>query len=241
MKADTKSQAPGTSSFGGTADSLRSEAILKLGKKIVAELGGEESRDTLACWMSHYIAELIHAAETTTGEDRRSVLEACTTAILELWKYRAHFPSGMGPFEKLEPILRALESLDPNAHSTRYFSTTTEKVESEGDGEEVRQWLTVAKGIDYSAKLLIRYCLARASECALDKSKEWVTLAEAAGGDEGIDFRVIRFVAAELDLLSSESLEDETRKLTEDRCKRLEAVQDLLSQLLVDLRRRLES
>ncbi len=241
MEADTKSQAPGTFSLGGTAVSLQSEATLQLGKKIVSELGRDESRDTLACWMSHYIAELIHASETETGEKRQSALKECASAILELWKYRAQFPNGMSPFEKFEPILRTLESLDPNARVMRYSHSTTEKAEKDSDGEDMRRWLSTAKGLDYSARLLIDYCLVMAAECALDKSKDWVTLATAAGADEGIDFRVIHFLSEEADLLSAESVDERERKSIQDRSTRLEAVQKLISALLIHLRQRLES
>ena len=43
-----------------TADQKRDDAILRLGRKLVAELGSERATDTLARWMAHDIAELIY-------------------------------------------------------------------------------------------------------------------------------------------------------------------------------------
>lgn len=222
-----------------TAVSLRSEAILELGKKIVEELGPDQSVDTLARWMAHYIAELTQAAETGSGEERQAKMAACASAILDLWKHRGRFPHGMRPFEALEPILRTLESLDLNADTLRHYSLQIERGDEEGVGEEARQWLNAAKGLDYSARVLIRYCLACAAERALDKSREWVALAHAAGEDTGIEFLTIRLVASETDLLGANSPEDKEREIIEDRLARLEGIQQMISGVIAHLRERL--
>lgn len=92
--------------------SVRSDPVLQLGKKIVDELGLDQSVDTLSRWMAHYIAELIHSAETADTEDRSEKLSRCASAILDLWEHRSELPNGKRPFEDVEPILRALQSLD---------------------------------------------------------------------------------------------------------------------------------
>jgi hypothetical protein len=60
--------------------------------------------------------------------------------------------------------------------------------------------LDLVSGLDYSAKLLIGYCLAEAARAAADKSKEWVKLAEAAGTEDDVSEIVIRFVSTSADL-----------------------------------------
>jgi len=39
------------------ADSAQFDDVLKLGKQLIAELGLDQSIDTLSRWMAHYIAE----------------------------------------------------------------------------------------------------------------------------------------------------------------------------------------
>ena len=95
--------------------------ILDLGRALVEELGLDPGVDTLSRWMAHYIAELIEAAETAKVEERPAKLAKFADAILKLWEHRHHLPNGKRPFEDLEPILRALESLDPNDDTARYF------------------------------------------------------------------------------------------------------------------------
>jgi len=186
--------------------------------------------------MAHYVAESIQAAETAAGEDRQARLAACASSILDLWTHRGKFPNGMRPFEELDPILRTLESLDLNADMLRYYRSPMEMIDEDAVGAEVRQWLNIAKGLDSSAKVLIRYCLAGAAEAALDKSKEWVALAEAAGADEGVEFPTVRFVGSEADLLNAENPDDERRRVIEDRITRLMGFQEMSSQMLARLR-----
>ncbi len=46
-------------------------AVVRLGERIVAELGLEESTDTLSRWMAHYIAESIARAGKGSRKDKR--------------------------------------------------------------------------------------------------------------------------------------------------------------------------
>jgi len=103
------------------------------------------------------------------------------TSFRVIEAHRNELPSGKRPFEALEPVIRAIESLDPNDNTPRYFRSA-HPTRSEGkEKSEQDTWLELIAGIDYSAKLLIGYCLAQASSVALDKSADWVKLAEEAG------------------------------------------------------------
>jgi hypothetical protein len=218
------------------AVSLHSETILELGKKIVNELGLDESVDTLGRWMSHYVAELIHAAETAQPEERQAKLAQCTTAILQLWKHRNDLPPGSRPFEGFEPALRALESLDPSNKIPRYFEQLCNEANENEKNPESRKWLSIADALDASAKILIRHCIARAAELASDKSKHWLSLAESAGVANSVDLHVIRIILDESDKVKPDDLR---RKEIEDRIKRLEEFTELAAAVAADLRSQL--
>lgn len=213
---------------------------MELGKRIVEELGPNESLDTLTRWMAHYVAELMHAAEAATGEERRAQMAACAGAILDLWNHRARLPNGRRPFEELEPMLRTLESLDLNADALRYYRSQPETIEENAQSPGARQWIRMAKGLDYSARVLIRHCLACAAESALDKSGKWVELAEAAGADQGVELPVVRFVTSEIDLLQADDPDEKQRRAIEDRIARLGDFQRMIPQVLAHFRDRLK-
>lgn len=219
---------------------MRSEPVLNLGKKIIDELGLDQSVDTLSRWMAHYIAQLILSVETAGAEDRSEKLSRCASAILDLWRHRSELPNGKRPFEDVEPILRALESLDLNNNTPRYFrSVRTAAGTAEQDVETMR-WLDIADGLDYSARILIRYCLVRAAEDALDRSKEWVALAEAVGTEDGIDLAVLRTISYESELLNSATPDETMRKEIEGRLERLNGLTKMANALSSDLHAQLE-
>lgn len=214
--------------------------VLDLGRALVEELGLDPGVDTLSRWMAHYIAELIEETETAKVEERPAKFAKCADAILKLWQRRHQLPNGKRPFEDLEPILRALESLDPTDDTPRYFLSPRMAVEETEQNAETRKWLDLADGLDYSAKILIRYCLTQAAQTALDKSKDWVVLAETAGLEDGIDLPVIRIMTDESDLTKASEPDDRAPKLLEDRISRLDGFIKMADALASDLRRQLK-
>jgi hypothetical protein len=183
--------------------------------------------------MAHYLAELIEAAKTDSAEARPAKLEKCSDAILNLWKHRHELPDGKRPFEGMEPILRALESLDPENETPRYYKTLRRAAHESENETEVQKWLGLADEFNYSARILIRYCLSQAAQSAVDKTKEWVALAEDAGLDD-LDIPIIRVIIAERDLVDTP--EEALRKILEDRLKRLESFQTMTEGLMAHFR-----
>jgi hypothetical protein len=230
----TFSQAQGYSSPNLTVASLRSEAVLKLGEKIVAELGSEDRADTLSRWMAHYIAELIQKSKVAQIEGRDEALARCAAAILNLWEYRRKFPQGKRPLEDLEPIIRVMELLDPDRPIFRYFDSVILEGSETKEAGESETWLNVAVELDYSARILIRDCLARAAKTAVNKSKEWLELAEGAGADQGIDILFIRALTEDSDRLNA------ARERIEERIKRLQAFREMATVVESGLRAQLE-
>lgn len=194
--------------------------------------------DTLGRWMAHYIAELIQDAEKASPEEQPVKMKACCDAILNLWKHRHTLSNGTRPFEELEPLMRILESLNPEDDTPRYFRSVRDAVGKTEEKDEMESWLNLIDDLDYSAKILIRYCLTQAAQNAIDKSAEWVSLAEAAGADEGIEFPLIHMIWDE-DSMSKESEPDaQEKKYLEERVKRLENFSKLALEVAADLRQK---
>jgi len=213
---------------------------LDLGSALVKELGPDPGVDTLSRWMAHYIAKLIDEAETAKVEDRSAKLTKCADAILKLWDHRHLLPDGKRPFEDMEPIMRALKSLDPADDTPRFFRAQRMATNETEESDETAKWLKLADGLDYSAKSLIRYCLTQAAQTATDKSKAWVELAEKAGAEVDIDLPVIIFESNEKDLLKADDHNAIAQKLLTVRIKRLDSFTKMAKTLASDLRRHLK-
>ncbi len=205
------------------------------------ELELEDSTDTLGRWMAHYIADLIVNAESSTGEEKRSVERVCFNSILALWSHRAELPNGKRPFEELEPVVRAVESLDPEDDTPRYYRSARTSAGDTEENCESETWLKMVDGLDYSAKVLIGFCLSQAARAAADKSREWIKLAEAAGANDGALEIVIRFVSSTADLNEKPDIDAEARRELEERLTRLEGYNQLADRLAKQWRQQLTS
>lgn len=220
--------------------STHCKATLELGKKLTKELGLDQSNDTLGRWMAHYIAELIQDAEQASPKERSVKMKTCCDEILNLWKHRCTLPSGKRPFEELEPLLRTIESLDPEDDEPRYFYSVRTSINKVEKKDDINTWLNLVDGLDYSAKLLIRYCLAQAAQNVIDKSEEWIVLAKEAGADEGIEFSLIDMICNEdSDFEEADSGVHEKKRI-ECRIERLEKFAEFALAVASDLRKQIE-
>lgn len=217
--------------------SVRYEAILELGRKLTKELGLDQSVDTLGRWMAHYIAELIENAENASSDERPMKMQVCCDAILNFWKHRNMLPNGKRPFEELEPLLRTLESLDPEDDTPRYFRLVRAAADDTCENDETKFWLKLIDGLDYSARILIRYCLTQAAQNALNKSVEWVSLAQSIGVDEGPEFPLVQIISKEDKMLKTSDLSEEEKEYIEDRINRLESFAKMAMEVVLHLRK----
>ncbi len=224
------------SSSSPTAVLEHCEATLELGRKLTKELDLDQSVDTLGRWMAHYIAELIQDAENACAEERPARMQYCCDAILKIWKHRHTLSFGNRPFEELEPLLRTLESLDPDNDTPRYYRSVRAATDDAEETNEIESWLEIVNGLDYSAKTLIRYFLTQAAQTTLNKSAEWVALAEAAGAEESAENLLVRMLSAEDRMLKASEPSDRERERIEDRIKRLEAFAGMAMELVSELR-----
>lgn len=87
------------------------ESIIKLGERLVEELNSDESNNTLARWIAHYIAELISNIELAASKDSKEQLQKeCCDLILKLWSKREDLPITK-PLDNLKPFLEVVEIL----------------------------------------------------------------------------------------------------------------------------------
>lgn len=170
----------------------RSEAVISLGKRLVAQLDTDD--DLLGSWMAHWLAELITAAESAPPESRQAAFEACRKAILELWAHRNALPPHLRPLANLEPITHTLASLDVTAPGHHYFPNHLREAATANATGETKTWLDFALGLDYSARLLIASALRSAAALSADSAEAWVKLANAAGAEDFVELRIVRFV-----------------------------------------------
>jgi len=190
--------------------------------------------------MGHYIAELILDAEKASAKERPEKMRVCCDAILSLWNHRHTFSDGKRPLEECESLLRTLKGLDPEDHTPRYFRSVRTAADDAKENDETKSWLKLIDGLDNSARILIRYCLTQAAQKSLNRSMEWVGLAEAAGADEGTEFPLIRVIFQEDTVFKESDPNENERKLIENRIERLEAFILMAAAVVYELRKKVK-
>ena len=195
----------------------------------------EPSVDTLGRWMAHYVAEFMDAAANGPKEGRAAARERCFDAILSLWRHRAELPDGKRPFEDMEPIIRAMESLDPESTAARYFHPAREEIVEGDEDRETQSLLELVRSIDSTARILIAHALGDAARSAVDKSRSWVAMAEAIETDPGVVGLVIR-VASD-DWSSDPSTAGNERDRLQNRIDRLERFMEMVGPVVDELKK----
>jgi hypothetical protein len=214
---------------------VRSEAVVALGKELVAEL--EAGDDMLASWMAHHIANLMAKAEAAPADQAAG--EACAHAILELWRHRSALPQHLRPLGEIEPVLRTLAYLDLDPTENRYYRTPIREAILAGVEGEAKRAIEMAMGVDFTARLLIRTLLQQAAALTLDGSEAWIELATAAGMEDTAEHRILVLIDGE------EGAEtpgfDTARAALDDRAGRLEAFAAVAAEEAAAIRGRLSN
>ena len=198
----------------------------------------ESSTDTLGRWMAHYVAELMDAATNAPPEERDSSRTRCFDAILALWSHRAELRNG-SPFNELEAIIRALESLDPENDTPRYFRNIRGTIDERDEGEDTQSLIEFVGEVDIAARILIGEILADAGRSAIDGSKAWVELAKDAGADSGVVSVVIEAVSE--DPNTEPGTDGRGCDRLQDRIDRLENFVEMARTMVDDLKKRQET
>ena len=219
----------------------RFEEVLTLGRKLVDELGREPRVDTLARWMAHYVAELIDTAVNARGKGREAARQRCFETIVALWDHRAALPNGRRPFEKIEPVMRAIESLDLATEAPRYFTSARRAMEA-GDGAAAEQTvLDFVSEVDETARILIAEAVVEATGDALDESRELMAMVKAAEMDAGAAGIVVSFVSKESRYEGQSRPTDDGRAELVRRIDRLDRFVKLATGVSDALRERLDA
>ncbi|MDP3253501.1 MAG: AVAST type 3 anti-phage protein Avs3b [Hydrogenophaga sp.] len=208
----------------------RSSAVIDLGKRLIAQL--ELGEDETAQWMAHMLAERIHDAENAPLESRTAAQDSCAKLVLQLWERRYSLPARLRPLEKLEPLLRTLDSLDAN--NGPRFRFMRQPPENEKVEEDIKQMLDAAVKLDDAARILVSYFLAAATEQASEEARSWIQSAADAGADVMLEARVVSFVDSGLDRSSDDA--KVAREALKNKIRTLEVFSSLAASHAADLR-----
>jgi hypothetical protein len=135
--------------------------VVRLGQRIVHELGSKRDFDTLGRWMAHRVAELIDRAEhSETAEERDTAKQECTDVIMRLWKHRAARSRG-------RPLAETADFLEKLTATAQELYNPPAK---EGD-----TWIDILSYLRYLQKREEEICLAAAlAGISLDNDQEWL-------------------------------------------------------------------
>lgn len=213
----------------------RSDAVVQLGVRLIAELKAED--DLLAQWMAHEVAARISAIDSMKSDEALGARDECAHLILMVWEHRASLPRRDRIFGQLEPLLRTLASLDVDGGEPyRYIHGFRKEAATRGARADTREWLDLAFGIDYAARILIEQALTAAAEPFSGEAQAWVELSLKAGIDPVAERRVLEFVSQRSDgELGSDELKRRTR--LKDRCDRLRQFAKLAGAFADDLQK----
>ncbi|MEK9158325.1 MAG: hypothetical protein AAB638_04070 [Patescibacteria group bacterium] len=204
-------------------DSEQSEKIIDLGKLLVKELDLDPGVDTLARWMAHYLAEKMHQAEKLAeGAEKAEAERACCELILKIWEHRSHMPHGRRPFENFEPILKVLESLDPDnsdpfLHRMSKYELT--QLESTNPNyEDIKVYIESVVEIEKVTRVWMENLLNQAAlKVSDEKTKAWLQTASSISFSD--DIHSMNIVLRHFNLLEDDN--DTSSKNTDRLEKRI--------------------
>lgn len=211
--------------------------IIALGELLVEELQLDQSVDTLGRWMAHHIAEVMQDVEKSTGRQRAEAEDRCREAILSLWKHINDFPGGHRPLADIEPLFATIKALNPDNREYFYQSEARSLLDNSTLSEETKSWLELARGVDYSARILIGMCLKKAAIDIAQDKLDWLELAESLDADL-THTRVVRIVSGKDQQFEGELQKNSRTKAVntlKNQRKRLEAMVDMSQMLVQDI------
>lgn len=234
MSSAKATEVPGCSYLPHAVPSERSSATIKLGQKLVAELGLEESADTLGRWMAHHVGQLIEEAKTATGEQKQSAEARLREMIPALWTRRRDRSPNARDMTSLEAVRRTIQSLDPSAPSPHYAELRElDEVLDADEGNAAANWRRCALLLDLAARNLIKYCLVRAAEDDLGELDENVQLAAEAEFEGDGEPAVHQWLSDERKL-HTEELSAKQRQRLERRRQSLKMFVDASTEMIAE-------
>jgi len=213
----------------------RSDAILQLGRKLASQLTSVRDEDIICAWMGNHIAELIVAADNDPSD--RMLRDDCVRTILEVWAIKSSLPDGARPFEDLEPVVRALQALNPES-ANRFFAHNFDLDSCSDQGGE-NTWISLSRSIDRAARVVILYCLEQAISELSENSDEWAKIAKEAEVDLGI-FEPILLLTHGDEKGNAKAHRKRKRDRIRSRMEQLDLILNISAPLREELQRSLE-
>jgi hypothetical protein len=154
-----------------------SAETIQLGKKLVKELGLEQTSNTLTRWMAHYVAELMVEAENAKGAKKVKLEKECCETILKLWGNRKKLPGNASPLSNFTNALQVLNGLNEVRDPKDPYRVMRERDDS--------AWGTFSRKITKSYESMVMLSiLANVSQDILEREKEWLDHPEFLSDEE---------------------------------------------------------
>lgn len=205
------------------------EEIIKLGEKLVKELGLEYSANTLSRWMSHYIAELIQKIDNTDSkEEKKSLQQECCDVVLKLWSQKENLPIKK-PLEDLKPVIEVLQVL----REKKEVGILPRWLEYRSL-ERNNEWATFVDIVkNNSEKIFNKVVQMNLHKDTLLKDKEWMKENKAFLSEDQIRF--LEFI----DIMDKSNFNNgvidlNDFKVSDDNGKRIEFIFNKLEKLIVE-------
>jgi hypothetical protein len=153
---------------------VKYEDVAQLGQRLREELATE---DFLASWMAEYLAELIHRANESAGEEQFAAKSDAANVILQIWNHRRVLPVRPYPFQGLDGVFAALDHLSEPRSSWKLFNVFGETDPPAEEEMSAMPLLAQACALDTAAYQVIRVAVAAASSSADRRDADWMDLA----------------------------------------------------------------
>lgn len=175
-------------------------------------------------WMAFHLADLLDRAKKAPPAEKTAAEQQCVDLILKLWMHRAEMQGHRRPMKGFEGVFRYLERIGQD--QPVYYQAPDVEL-----SQEATDWLQLAEGLDYTARALIRWCVASASVEAAKTDARWATDSVARMLGDGPDMASARVILYDVQMfhggeanLNEEQLRaQQLQKIRE----RLEGVLDL--------------
>ncbi|MEQ3663784.1 hypothetical protein [Olleya sp.] len=206
------------------------EDILKLGKKLISELKLDDTVNTLARWMTHYLAELMCSIETTESEtDKIELKKECCNLIIELWQIRDRLPI-QKPLDNAHEFLEILRVLKKEEKSASMMPRWVEYRTVPRDSP----WSSFVEKVKHnSEKIFYRAIEVNLNNELLIKDNEWLNEHKEFLSDEEKEIIQHLNTISKIDFSSGViDLDDESNKKEVNPEERLKVVFEEMEKLI---------
>lgn len=211
------------------------DKIIKLGKKLVKELDLEYSVNTLARWMSHYLAELMcNIDNAKTNEEKKDLQKECCDLILKLWSQKENLPIRK-PLDDLKPMIEILQVLQKEKElSILPWHGKYNRISRDSN------WASFADMVkDNSEKIFNKVIQMNLHKDILSKDEEWMKENKEFLTEDQIHFFELIDVFASFNSKEG-SVDLNNTELSDDNKQRIKFVFDELEKLIDEQKKELQ-